>query len=66
VLVFVGVKMLATDLFQIPIGVSLGIVVLVLGVATAASWWWPLTPQPENPRPKVAPEVPQPTFARKP
>jgi TerC family integral membrane protein len=66
VLVFVGVKMLATDLFQVPIGISLGIVVLVLGVATAASWWWPLTPQPENPGPQVAPEVPQPTFARKP
>jgi tellurite resistance protein TerC len=66
VLVFVGVKMLATDLYPIPIGVSLGIIVLVLGLATAASWWWPLTPPPEKPEPLVAPEIPQPTFVHKP
>lgn len=41
VLVFVGVKMLVVDVFQIPIGVSLGIIVLVLGAATAASLLWP-------------------------
>jgi tellurite resistance protein TerC len=66
VLVFVGVKMLAADLFPIPIGVSLGIIVLVLGLATAASWWWPLTPQPEKPDPQAAPEIRQPTFVHKP
>jgi tellurite resistance protein TerC len=66
VLVFVGVKMLATDLYPIPIGVSLGIIVLVLGLATAASWWWPRTPHPEKPEPQVAPEIPQPTFVHKP
>jgi tellurite resistance protein TerC len=38
VLVFVGLKMLAADLYKVPIGVSLGFIVLVLGVATAASW----------------------------
>ena len=57
-LVFVGVKMLAADLYPIPIGVSLGIVALVLGLATAASWWWPRTPQQEKPEPQVAPEIP--------
>ena len=44
VLVFVGVKMLATDVYKIPIGLSLGIIVLVLGAATAASLIWPKIP----------------------
>jgi tellurite resistance protein TerC len=44
VLVFVGVKMLAVDLYKVPIGVSLAVIVLVLGVSVAASWWWPRTP----------------------
>ena len=46
VLVFVGVKMLAVDLYKVPIGVSLGVIVLVLGIATFASWLWPQTPAP--------------------
>jgi tellurite resistance protein TerC len=41
VLVFVGLKMLVIDVYKVPIGVSLGIIVLVLGASTAASWWWP-------------------------
>jgi tellurite resistance protein TerC len=44
VLVFVGLKMLAVDLYKVPIGVSLGVIVLVLGVSVTASWWWPRTP----------------------
>ena len=44
VLVFVGVKMLASDVYTIPIGVSLGIIVLVLTAAVAASLRWPRTP----------------------
>jgi tellurite resistance protein TerC len=43
VLVFVGVKMLAADVYPIPIGVSLGIIVLVLTAAVAASLRWPQT-----------------------
>jgi tellurite resistance protein TerC len=43
VLVFVGVKMLLADIYKIPIGVSLGVIALVLGVATAASLLWPAT-----------------------
>jgi tellurite resistance protein TerC len=39
VLVFVGVKMLAVDVYKVPIGVSLGFIVLVLLVAVAASWF---------------------------
>ena len=41
VLIFVGLKMLATDIYKLPIGLSLGIIVLVLAVATAASLLWP-------------------------
>jgi tellurite resistance protein TerC len=41
VLVFVGVKMLMTDVYKIPIGLSLTVIVVVLGVAMAASWFWP-------------------------
>jgi hypothetical protein len=33
--------MLATDVYKLPIGLSLGIIVLMLGVATAASLLWP-------------------------
>jgi hypothetical protein len=31
--------MLASDLYKVPIGVSVGLIVLVLGVSMAASWW---------------------------
>jgi tellurite resistance protein TerC len=41
VLVFVGAKMLAVDVYKIPIGVSLGVIVLVLMAAVAASLRWP-------------------------
>jgi tellurite resistance protein TerC len=37
VLVFVGLKMMAADLYKIPIAVSLGVIVLVLGASIAAS-----------------------------
>jgi tellurite resistance protein TerC len=41
VLVFVGFKMLIADIFAVPIGVSLAIIVSVLAAATVASVWWP-------------------------
>jgi tellurite resistance protein TerC len=51
VLVFVGLKMLAADVYKVPIGVSLAVIAVVLGASTAASWFWPRPPQqPENPR----------------
>jgi tellurite resistance protein TerC len=43
VLVFVGLKMLAADVYKVPVGVSLGVIAGVLGVAVAASWFWPRT-----------------------
>jgi tellurite resistance protein TerC len=41
VLGFVGIKMLLTDIYKIPIGLSLGVIVVVLGAAIGASWFWP-------------------------
>jgi len=41
VLVFVGAKMLAADLYEVPIGVSLGVIVSVLALAVGASLFWP-------------------------
>jgi len=41
VLVFVGGKMLAADFYTVPIGLSLAIIVSVLGVAIAASMMFP-------------------------
>jgi tellurite resistance protein TerC len=41
VLVFVGLKMLAADLLHVPVGLSLGVIVVVLGASILASWRWP-------------------------
>lgn len=41
VLVFVGIKMLLVDVFKIPVGVSLGVIALVLGTSVAASLLFP-------------------------
>ena len=43
VLVFIGTKMLLEGLFHIPIGVSLGVVALVLASSIGASMKWPRT-----------------------
>jgi tellurite resistance protein TerC len=60
VLVFVGVKMLAVDLYKVPIGASLGFILFVLGAATAASWFWPRVPeQLEEHESHAGPEIPQ-------
>jgi tellurite resistance protein TerC len=41
VLVFVGAKMLLADIAPIPVGVSLGVIALVLAAAVGASLLWP-------------------------
>ena len=41
VLVFVGVKMLLADVYKVPVGVSLAIIVAVLGAAVVTSLVWP-------------------------
>jgi tellurite resistance protein TerC len=40
VLMFVGVKMLIADWFEIPIGVALGVVLGILALSIGASWVW--------------------------
>lgn len=39
ILIFVGVKMLISRFYHVPIGASLGLIALVLAVAILASWW---------------------------
>jgi tellurite resistance protein TerC len=41
VLVFVGLKMLAAEVYHVPVGASLGVIVAVLGLSILASWLWP-------------------------
>jgi tellurite resistance protein TerC len=41
VLVFVGVKMLIAEVYKVPIGVSLAVIVTVLAAATLGSVMWP-------------------------
>jgi len=41
VLAFVGIKMLITDFYKIPIVISLAVVVGLLGTSMLASWLWP-------------------------
>jgi tellurite resistance protein TerC len=41
VLIFVGTKMLATDVYKMPVGLSLAVIVTVLGAAVVASLIWP-------------------------
>jgi tellurite resistance protein TerC len=44
VLVFVGLKMLAADVYKVPIGVSLAVIAVVLALSAAASLLWPRKP----------------------
>jgi tellurite resistance protein TerC len=41
VLVLVGVKMLVADVYEVPIGLSLGGIAFVITGAAVASWLWP-------------------------
>jgi tellurite resistance protein TerC len=45
ILVFVGAKMLVVDVYKMPIGLSLGVVVLLLLASIAASLLWPREPK---------------------
>jgi tellurite resistance protein TerC len=49
VLMFVGVKMLATEIYKLPILLSLGIIAGILGVSVAASLWRGKPAEPANP-----------------
>ena len=41
VLVFLGAKMILTDLYKVPTGLSLAVIVVVLGLSIVASLIWP-------------------------
>jgi tellurite resistance protein TerC len=41
ILIFVGVKMVLSDIYKIPIGISLGVVGLIIAGSIAASLIWP-------------------------
>jgi len=48
ILTFIGVKMLVEHWVQVPIGVSLSVIVAVLGASVAASLLWPKHRPPAN------------------
>jgi tellurite resistance protein TerC len=48
ILVFVGLKMLVTDIYTVPIGISLAVIFSVIAAATAASLIWPQRRLPER------------------
>jgi tellurite resistance protein TerC len=49
VLVFVGAKMLATDVYKVPVGISLGVIALVLATSVIASLVWPAAAEAHDP-----------------
>jgi len=51
VLVFIGLKMLVADFYKIPIGLSLGVVAVILAVSVLASV---LLPAPQEPSPEAS------------
>ena len=58
VLVFVGAKMLLTDLYKVPIGVSLGVIGILLGASVVVSLLFPRTARAHDPldQPPGAPD----------
>lgn len=46
VLVFVGAKMLAAGFYKVPIGISLGVIALLIGASVLASFIWPAPEEP--------------------
>ena len=55
VLVFVGAKMLVSDYFHVPIGISLGVIVTLLAGSVLASWLLPHAAPPAPPPEKGIP-----------
>jgi len=51
ILMFIGVKMLLSEVYHIPTAVSLGVVLAILTLSAVASWWVERHPKPEVPHP---------------
>jgi tellurite resistance protein TerC len=49
VLVFVGVKMLLTDIYPVPIGISLVFIAIVIATSVVASLIWPKAAEEHTP-----------------
>ena len=49
VLVFVGAKMLASDLYHVPVGLSLGVIAAVLTTSVVSSLLWPKAAEAHDP-----------------
>ncbi len=49
VLVFVGVKMLVADVYPVPVGISLGVIALMLTASVLASLAWPKRAEAHDP-----------------
>jgi tellurite resistance protein TerC len=60
VLVLVGAKMLLTDVVEVPVGISLGAIAVVLTAAVVASLAWPERAAPPGPSGHEPPEPPAP------
>jgi tellurite resistance protein TerC len=58
VLVFVGVKMVGSPFFHIPIGIALGVVAGILLLSVVASWLWPPKEVSPDAAPDAAPDAP--------
>jgi tellurite resistance protein TerC len=63
VLVFVGIKMVISDYFVVPIGISLAVVGVLLGASVVVSFL--RKPPPPSPRPRKAAAFPLPPWRRK-
>jgi tellurite resistance protein TerC len=56
VLSFVGLKMLISEFYEIPVVASLAVVGALLGIAVAASFFWPVPPAAETIAPPIPPK----------
>ena len=56
ILVFVGLKMVISDVFKIPVGIALGVVAGILMVSVVASLVWKPVPDKPSNRVKLAPD----------
>jgi tellurite resistance protein TerC len=65
VLVFVGAKMLVADVYKVPVGISLGVIALLLGASVVASLLFPKAAEEHDPvaHDPLAPAPPDPVYA---
>ncbi|MBW3624291.1 MAG: TerC family protein, partial [Armatimonadetes bacterium] len=60
VLIFIGTKMMIADLYKIPVGISLGVIALILGTSVAASLMKPVPEGKEGDQLSEEGEIPEP------